>query len=455
MQAQPQGDVVLLLQLAELESLSRQADTVQQLSFHIANDAYPLLRYRQALVFESHASGLRLLNISGMVSLDEQSPYVVWLGHARTWLHQRLTSGEPQWLTLADAAQASEIVRGGWEEWWSGGIWALPLKTRGGQVLGWAIFLLDAVPSAGHSIVMTRLSQAWGYHWEMLAGRQPKLSRWWGTRTRRIAIAVALLVPLIPVRQSALAPAEITSLDLQMVSAPIEGVIKVIHVKPNQTVKAGQPLFSLDDTTLAHRLDVAAQAVAVADAELLAARQSSFRNDDSKAQLTTLQSKAEERRAELESIRSQLQRQTVFAPRDGVAVFADINDWLGKPVVTGERIMQLANPDQPAMLIQLPVADALTLAVGAPVSLFLTVRPLSPLTGKLIETSYQAVPTPEGVPSYRLRASIDPAENAENAEAGVARIGLKGTARIKGGWSVLGYEILRRPLASLRALTGL
>ena len=449
MQAQPQGDVVLLLQLAELESLSRQADSVQQLSFHIANDAHPLLRYRQALVFSATPGGLRLLNISGLVSLDEQSPYVVWLGHVRTWLHERLASGEPRWLTIDDAAQAGEIVRSGWEEWWSGGVWALPLRTRAGHVLGWAVFLLDDAPSAGHSIVMTRLSQAWGYHWEMLAGRERKLSRWWGSRARRIAIAAAILVPFVPIRQSALAPAEITSLDLQMVSAPIEGVIKAIHVRPNQPVKAGQPLFSLDDTTLSHRLDVAAQAVAVADAELLAARQNAFRSDDSKAQLTTLQSRAEERRAELESIRSQLQRQTVTAPRDGVAVFADVNDWLGKPVVTGERIMQLANPDRPAMLIQLPVADALTLDVGAPVSLFLTVRPLDPLNGKLIETSYQAVATPEGVPSYRLRADI------QNADAGLARIGLKGTARIKGGWSVLGYEILRRPLATVRAFLGL
>jgi len=352
MQAQPQGDVVLLLQLAELESLSRQADSVQQLSFHIANDAHPLLRYRQALVFSATPGGLRLLNISGLVSLDEQSPYVVWLGHVRTWLHERLASGEPRWLTIDAAAQAGEIVRSGWEEWWSGGVWALPLRTRAGHVLGWAVFLLDDAPSAGHSIVMTRLSQAWGYHWEMLAGRERKLSRWWGSRARRIAIAAAILVPFVPIRQSALAPAEITSLDLQMVSAPIEGVIKAIHVRPNQPVKAGQPLFSLDDTTLSHRLDVAAQAVAVADAELLAARQNAFRSDDSKAQLTTLQSRAEERRAELESIRSQLQRQTVTAPRDGVAVFADVNDWLGKPVVTGERIMQLANPDRPAMLIQ-------------------------------------------------------------------------------------------------------
>jgi multidrug resistance efflux pump len=379
---------------------------------------------------------------------------VVWLGQARRWLRQRLAGSEPQWLTLEDAAGAPELLRNGWEEWWPGGAWALPLRTRAGRVLGWVLFLLDEPPPAGAGIVMTRLSQAWGYHWEMLARRHRDLSRLWSSKARRIAVAVAVLVLLIPIRQSALAPAEITSLDLQMVSAPIEGVVKAIHVQPNQAVKAGQPLFSLDDTTLSHRLDVASQAVAVADAELLAARQNAFRSDDSKAQVTTLESRAEERRAELESIRSQLQRQTVVAPRDGVAVFADINDWLGKPVVTGERIMQLANPDRPAMLIHLPVADALNLEVGAPVSLFLTVRPLAPLEGKLIETSYQATPTPEGVPSYRLRASIDVSDGGAHG-AQDARIGLKGTARIKAGWSVLGYEILRRPLASLRAYAGL
>jgi multidrug resistance efflux pump len=191
------------------------------------------------------------------------------------------------------------------------------------------------------------------------------------------------------------------------------------------------------------------QAVAVADAELMAARQSAFRNDESRIKLTTLQSRAQERRAELASIRSQLDRLDVSAPRDGIAVFADVNDWLGKPVVTGERIMQLADPAKPAMLIQLPVSDAMSLEVGAPVSLFLTVRPLHPLAGEIIETSYQSALTPEGVPSYRLRASIG------QQDAGDARIGLKGTARIQGGQSFLGYEIIRRPLATLRALTGL
>lgn len=444
-----QNDLLLLLQLAEVESLARQADSVQQLSFHIANDAHPLLGYRQALVFEDTGADWKLLNISGLVSVDEQSPYIVWLAQARKWLRLRVADGQAQWIDADALDSASPLVRDGWREWWPAGAWALPLKSRAGAVLGWVLYLMEQPPTAGHATLMGRLCQAWGYSWELLARRRKPLRPSWKRRLRILIPLALLALCFVPIRQSALAPAEVTSLDLQVISAPLDGVVRTIHVSPNQAVKAGQALFSLDDTTLSHRLEVAVQAVAVADAELMAARQSAFRNDESRIKLTTLQSRAQERRAELASIRSQLDRLDVSAPRDGIAVFADVNDWLGKPVVTGERIMQLADPAKPAMLIQLPVSDAMSLEVGAPVSLFLTVRPLHPLAGEIIETSYQSALTPEGVPSYRLRASIG------QQDAGDARIGLKGTARIQGGQSFLGYEIIRRPLATLRALTGL
>ena len=135
------------------------------------------------------------------------------------------------------------------------------------------------------------------------------------------------------------------------------------------------------------------------------------------------------------------------APRDGVAVFSDPNDWLGKPVVTGERIMLLADPATPAMLIHLPVADAISLDLGAPVKLYLSAHPLSSIEGRISETSYQAITTPDGVAAYRLRATID-------GPAPDARLGLRGTAKVYGGWVVLGYYLLRRPLATLRSWSG-
>lgn len=442
-----QDDILLLLQLSEVEGLARQADDVQQLSFHIANDAPPLLGYRQALVFEDTGTDWRLLNVSGLVSVDHDSPYLVWLGQARKWLRAQAIQGK-EWLEPpAQDAPGAALVAQGWQEWWPAGAWMLPLKRRDGTILGWAVYLLEQAPTPAHSAVMGRLTQSWAYSWELLARRAGGRRRRRKTWLVRAGLIVLVALCFLPVRQRALAPGEVTSLDLDMISAPLDGVVKAVHVRPNQEVKPGQLLFSLDDTTLSHRLEVAARAVAVADAEYLAASQTAYRSEDSRARLTLLQSRAEERRAELASIRSQLQRLETRAPRAGVAVFSDPNDWIGKPVVTGERIMQLADPARPAMLVQLPASDAIALDVGAPVDLYLTVRPMQPLRGKIIETSYQAALTPEGVPSYRLRASIEEGEGA--------RIGLKGTARLSGGQSLLGFELIRRPLAALRAFLGL
>ena len=284
----------------------------------------------------------------------------------------------------------------------------------------------------------------------MLAGKpKPPLARRWqklGTVKRSLLLLAVLAVLFIPVRQTALAPAEVIALDAEAMAAPLEGVVKAIHVRPNQAVKAGQPLFSLDDTTLRNRWEVARKSVAVADAELLAATQMAFQDSRNRAELATLTGRVQERRAELAAVQVQLARVNAVAPYDGIAVFADPDDWQGKPVVTGERVMLLANPDKPGLLIHLPVADAITLDPGAPVKLFLTVRPLSPLEGVITETSYQATLSPDGIASYRLRASVSGED---------IRIGLRGTAKLQGDRVVLGYYLMRRPLAKVREWTGL
>ena len=110
--------------------------------------------------------------------------------------------------------------------------------------------------------------------------------------------------------------------------------------------------------------------------------------------------------------------------------------------------MQLADPRDAAVLVWLPVADALNLEPGAPIRLFLHTSPLNPLSATLLQTSYQAVMSPEGVSAYRLRGQFE--EGTERA-----RIGLRGTARVSGDWATLGYYLFRRPIAAVREWTGL
>ena len=109
--------------------------------------------------------------------------------------------------------------------------------------------------------------------------------------------------------------------------------------------------------------------------------------------------------------------------------------------------MQVADPARPAMRIHLAVADAIALEAGADVTLFLSAYPLDPVRGKVVETSYQATPSDDGVVSYRLLATVD-------GQPAHARLGLHGTAKLYGERVSLGYYLLRRPLAAVRAWTG-
>lgn len=438
----------LLLTLAALRDKAMAAESLNALAFGIANDAYPLLRFRQALVFAQRQGGsFDLLCVSGLARPQEDSPYLVWLRRAMPWLGRQLTGAEPAWLAREALAPPAE-VSDGWAEWWPPGAWCVPIHGRNGQRLGLVVFLLEEPVHENLVPLMQGLFQTWSYCWGTLSG-EGRLKGWRPSR-RQVLVVVALLAALLllPVRQTALAPAEIVSRQAQIVSSPIDGVIARMHVRPNQPVEAGALLFTLDETTLRNRAEVLRKEVAVADAELIAASQRAFDNPQSKSELTVLTSKSQQRRSELAGVQAQLERTQVVAPRAGVAVYGDPNDWLGKPVVTGERILLVADPAQPAMRVQLPVADAIALEAGAPVTLYLTAYPLQPLHGKILETSYQARVNDESVVAYRLLASID------DGEAASRRLGLHGTAKLYGERVVLGYYLLRRPIAAARAWLG-
>ncbi|SOE86915.1 Barrel-sandwich domain of CusB or HlyD membrane-fusion [Burkholderia sp. YR290] len=437
----------LLLYLDALRDRALAADTLNSLAFTMANDLHPLLNFRQALVFAEHGKRFELLCISGLAKPTEDSPYLVWLQRASRWVVSQLHGTEPQWLAR-DAFEPPPDIADGWAEWWPKGVWCVPLTGQSGARLGLLLVLLDERPSDTIPPMVRGVVLTWGYCWGALL-RQGRRLHWRPTRRQTLsALLLVAMLLLIPVRQTVLAPAEIVSSDARIISSPIDGVIERIAVRPNQAVSVGTLLFTLNETSLKSRVEVLSKQVAVADAELMAASQRAFDNPQSKNELTVLGSVAEQRRAELAAVTAQLKRTQVFAPEAGVAVFGDPNDWIGKPVVTGERILQLADPSKPAMSIQLAVADAIALEPGAEVTLYLTAYPLAPLHGRILETSYQAKASEDGIVAYRLLASIDD-------RRGEARLGLHGTAKLYGKHVSLAYYLMRRPLSTLRAWTGL
>jgi multidrug efflux pump subunit AcrA (membrane-fusion protein) len=227
----------------------------------------------------------------------------------------------------------------------------------------------------------------------------------------------------------------------------LDGVIDHFDVQPNALVAVDQPLLELDPRSIENKLEVASKALAVSVSEYRQAAQSALFDDKSRSQLTVLSGKMDQRRADVAYAKSLLDRIHVTASRSGIAVFDDPNDWIGRPVTIGERLLEIADPSQVELEIWLPVADAITLKPGADVEFFLNTSPERPLRATLRLASYEATPSPANLLGYRLKARLDPA-------AQVPRIGLRGTAKVYGEKVSLFYYLARRPLASARQLLG-
>lgn len=152
------------------------------------------------------------------------------------------------------------------------------------------------------------------------------------------------------------------------------------------------------------------------------------------------------RETELAAAEEMLARVEIRAERAGLAVVTDIDDWTGRPVRTGERILRIADPDMIEIRIDVAVADAAMLGLGERVTLFLDADPLRPLGGRVSAAAYEAQRLPDGTLAYRATAELDPGQHA--------RIGLRGTARIEGPQVPLAFYLLRRPIAGLRQMVG-
>ena len=437
------ADLSVLLQI---EARALEAQTLPALRFTIVNETHALAPYRQAALFEQDGEALRLQAASGLISVANDSPFAVWISR----FVQRLPKDKQvQVLSLEDAAPEDAEH---WAEWLPDHLVSVPLLGPRAVVLGRVLYAREEPWDEASVQSLQRLHTTYAYCYAHLQKTVRKpwqgVRKWFRKRNRWMILAVLIGCLFIPVRLSVLAPAEVIALNAMAVAAPQDGVVGTFGVSPNARVKAGDLLFSLDDSALLNRRQVALKALEVAKADAHVAQQRAFDDAKSKADVAVALGRVREKEAELAAVDTQARRVEVRAERDGVAIFADVNDWIGRPVQTGERVMQLAQPEDSGILVWLSVADAINLEVGAPVRLFLHTEPLSPRSGELIETSYQASLSPDGVAAYRLRARFD--------EGSVLpRIGLRGTARLSGDWVILGYYLFRRPLATLREWSGL
>ena len=417
------------------------------LQFIIVNETNQLVPYRQSAFFSVSAGRKPLLTTaSGLVSVAENSPYTVWLNSfAKTF-------DQTQPYQIISFEEAPAEFQEEWQEWLPEYLLIVPLHNQDAQNLGITIYAREAAWSELEINQLVHLHQVYAYCLNALKHRKKNVSQRLGAVFKRkywlIGLLVFGLLMLLPVRLSTLAPAEVIALNALSVAAPQDGVVQAFMVEPNAPVKVGDVLFTLDNTSVNNRFEVAQKALEIAKADALVAQQRAFDDIRGKAELASAIGRVREKEAELNSIESQMSRVEIKAERNGIAIFTDANDWIGRPVQTGERVMQIANPQDAGLLLWLPVKDALNIERGAPIKMFLHTDPLNPIPALLNQTSYQSSLSPDNVASYRLKGEFED-------KTQLPRIGLRGTARISGEWSILGYYLFRRPIAAMREWTGI
>ena len=261
-----------------------------------------------------------------------------------------------------------------------------------------------------------------------------------------IIILSIIFILIIPIKITSTAPVEVVPKNPRLITAPFDGVVKNIIVNNNDKINSGDLLIQIEDTDLKNSFNLAKQSLQVAEKELLRSRQFSFSNNEEKARLAELMAQVDLKKAEVESTSERLKNSKIYADKDGIAIVDQKNNWQGRHVSVGEKIITIANPEKVEFLIWLPVKDSLIIKENTDVKVFLDINPIKPLKGKLKRASYQSSLSPEEVLSYQISASFEGEE--------IPRIGLRGTAKIYGSRVTLFYYLFRKPITFVRQLIG-
>lgn len=442
------GDESAANLILKIEREARQADSEAELRFLMVNSTRRIVSYRQAFLLSKKGPQEYITQaISSLSAVDRTSNFVRWIEQSVS--DSVKEHGDEETALIKVSAEDLEKHPDA-KTYPFGNFVLLPLKLRDGTVFAQLVLARENAWHESDVTPATRLVETYSHAWEALTGPKVLNRRLRDKTLTAILSGVAITAAgFLPIPLTVLAPAEVAASNPVVVSAPLDGVLEKIEIEPNTLVKKGDLLFRFNNTDLNNRVDIAGQNVQVAEARYLQAQRNSFSDPRSKRDLAIALSELKLKAAEYDYTRDLLARSEVRAPQDGLVIFSNKNDWTGKPVSTGERIMRIADPAKVELIISLPVADSIVLRPDARVRLFMDSAPLYPVEAKLKNASYHAKPDIDGVLSYRTVATFSNAE--ENV---VPRIGLRGTAQIHGEKVPLAFYIFRKPLSVMRQWIG-
>jgi hypothetical protein len=431
-----------------LQQRIRSAPTLTELGYMLVNDTSKIAPYQVAVLNFDFPGRKKVEAISGLPKPTANSPFIYWFDD----FYKAVKAEYKSTASTVDLSRLNDDIQLSRSDFLPPDILYLPLISKpDNTVIGSLILARNQSWLKEELGVLTYWSHAVSHTVSFLRLYKRGLFSRFKTPRTLVLVMLGLLLTLVmfkTVSLSALAPVEVVAQQPSVVRAPIDGVVGELHIKPNMRVNKGQLLFTLDDASLNARLDVARQELEIAKAEYRRTEQASVTDRRASAEIPMLKARIEQRRAEFLYISSLLERISVRATQEGVAIINDINALEGKPVTLGEKVMIIASPQITEAEIWLAVGDSLQLPDKARVELFLNIKPESPYSAVLKYMNYQAELSPEGILAFRARAHIE-------EDGAPPRVGLRGTAKLYGHKVPLYYYLFRRPYAAARQWLGL
>jgi hypothetical protein len=432
----------------ELQAEARAATSVEVLRFTIVNATRRMTSFSQAFLLEpAETKGWKITLASSIARIDRNAIFVraveAWAARPRDLKDPKIDTLHSVDLPSAEAGTATAPAP-------QAGLW-IPIKSRSGAIISVLLAIRADRWRPEEEMLLGQLGGAYGHAWEALrpneGNRIQKLLQHCANRRVVVAAAIAAAASLVvPVPLTSLAPAEIVPAAPSIVAAPIDGVVREILVAPGSMVEPGAVLIRFVDTKMRNDFEIAQRAKELAEARYFKALQSALSTQKEMEEISIAQGELAVAKAELAASESMLSRSEVRAEKAGLVIYSSPTDWIGKPVQTGERMMEIGDPSKVEVRIDLPVSDSIALKTGSAVGLFLDGDPLGKIAGAVTRTSYRPFLSPEQQMIYRVYADFE--------DRAAHRIGLRGTARVSGESVPLIYYLVRRPLSSLRQRIG-
>ncbi|MDC7218088.1 MAG: HlyD family efflux transporter periplasmic adaptor subunit [Spirochaetales bacterium] len=441
--------------LHQLSTEFMAAEDLKQLYFRLLNRSISLCSYKRAVLFKIDRKRAKFLAVSGKSGVDAYSEMV------EKWESLASSLSDKDSLQLLSATSFSDQEADNWKfisDHTNGlSVYWLPIKPWGKtkyvlwferwEQEEWTerdLQLLSLVGVSANS-AFERLEP------ETFCRRmKDRIYSWHRFLVATVLLLAVLLSWRVPLR--VVAPCEIIPEDPFIVTAPLSGVISEVAVESGDKVNEGSPLFYYDPRVITEELKIAQQQVNILETTMMTTELKALDSTKAKAELSILDYRLKQENIRLKMAEYRASKLNVRAEVSGSIIVDNPDEWRGRPVEVGQKVLMVIDPKNINLRIWIPEADNVNFSNSTEVKVLLNAFPDDSLQARIKYVAQSVSVSPEGVPSIMAEGVL---EGQANIGEGKLRMGLKGSAVLYGENVSVAYWLLRKPWASARRIMGI